>query len=332
MMETLADPQYQETVHNLSPAEQQHMDEQMGGMGSAEATVTYMRGLVSFKQQHPGVSLTEVDANFQRPPRSDHPAEQQGGDSGYYAAAGGGALLGGGMLSTGGGYQRLGESALYQGEGVEPQTMVPETLGDAGVGELSGVTEGNPIFDAFDSQGDTFRTRAPVGGATGDPAVDGRLRQRGGFQFTEQNPAFAESGADVAAGEGASLLGGVGDALGTGARVVGAGARFGAGRAVGGIVVVGGLVVLGGAAAVEVFGDDAPPSGNIGAPAAFTGRPPPPPPPDDTADTAQQGAVDPNANNQHDTAEQDAVDNDGGDVMPGGDTGKVIMDSSNGSL
>ena len=37
MMETLADPQYQETVHNLSPAEQQHMDEQMGGMGSTEA-------------------------------------------------------------------------------------------------------------------------------------------------------------------------------------------------------------------------------------------------------------------------------------------------------
>ena len=26
--------------------------------------VTYMRGVVSFKQQHPGVSLTEVDGSF----------------------------------------------------------------------------------------------------------------------------------------------------------------------------------------------------------------------------------------------------------------------------
>ena len=112
MVQTLADPQYQETVRNLSPEEQQHMEEQMGGMGSPEEAVTYMRGVVTFKQQHPDVSLTTVDANFQRPPRSDHPAEQQGGDSSYYAAAGGGALLGGGMLSTGSGYQRLGQSCI----------------------------------------------------------------------------------------------------------------------------------------------------------------------------------------------------------------------------
>ena len=44
-----------------------------------------------------------------------------------------------------------------------------------------------------------------------------------------------------AKGHSASLLGGVGDALGAGARVVGTGARFGAGRAVSGIVVVGAL-------------------------------------------------------------------------------------------
>ena len=90
MVQTLADPQYQETVSNLSPAEQQHMDEQMAGLDTPEAGVAYMRGIVSFKQQHPGVSLTEVDGSFQRPPRSDHPAEQQGGDSGYYGAAAGG--------------------------------------------------------------------------------------------------------------------------------------------------------------------------------------------------------------------------------------------------
>ena len=82
-----------------------------------------------------------------------------------------------------------------------------------------------------------------------------------------------------AKGHSASLLGGVGDALGAGARVVGTGARFGAGRAVSGIVVVGALAVLGGAVAVDALSGDAPPSGNIGAPAAFTGRPPAPPPP-----------------------------------------------------
>ena len=87
MVQTLADPQYQETVSNLSPAEQQHMDEQMAGLDTPEAGVAYMRGVVSFKQQHPGVSLTEVDGSFQRPPRSDHPAEQQGGDSSRAATA-----------------------------------------------------------------------------------------------------------------------------------------------------------------------------------------------------------------------------------------------------
>ena len=48
------------------------------------------------------------------------------------ALAAGGVLAAGGMLSTGGGgYQRLGQSALYQGEGpVGPQTLAPETFGD----------------------------------------------------------------------------------------------------------------------------------------------------------------------------------------------------------
>ena len=325
MVQTLADPQYQETVRNLSPEEQQHMEEQMGGMGSPEEAVTYMRGVVSFKQQHPGVSLTDVDGSFQRPPRSDHPAEQQGGDSCYCGAAAGGVVLGGGMLSTGGGYQRLGESALYQGEGpVQPQTMEP-TFGDVG-GEV------NPVFEQFDSGGNLFDTRGNAlqsGAATGDPVVDGQVRQRGGFQFTEENPMFAESGADVAAGEGASLLGGGGGGGGGAARAVGGAvggaARFGAGRAVGGIVVVGGLLLLGGAAAVEVFGDDAPPSGNIGAPAAFTGRPPPPPPPDDTADTAGQNAVEPGGN-ENGNAQQDAVDTS--EVIPGGEQGDGTLQPS----
>ena len=90
MVQTLADPQYQQTVGNLSPEEQQHMEEQMGGMGSPEQAVTYMRGVVTFKQQHPDASLTSVDGSFQPLPRSEHPAEQQGGDSSYYGAAAGG--------------------------------------------------------------------------------------------------------------------------------------------------------------------------------------------------------------------------------------------------